>query len=63
MKQTRIVGLAVACLVFVLLGVGLGLTGPDRSHDAARLALLGLVVAGLAWPVLVFALAHRFGKS
>lgn len=63
MKQTRIVGLMVACLVFLLLGVGLGLTGPDHSHGAARLALLGLVLAGLAWPVVVLALAHRFGKS
>lgn len=63
MKQTRIVGLAVACLVVLLLSLGLGLTGPDRSHEPARLALFGLVLASLVWPVLVFALAHRFGKS
>jgi hypothetical protein len=62
-KRTRAVGLIAVCLAILLLGLGLGWTSSHPTLPGPRLALVGLALAGLVWPILVLVLAHHFSKS
>jgi hypothetical protein len=62
-KSARAVGLIAVCLAAVLLGLGLGWTSSHPTLPAARLALVGLALGGLVWPVLVLLLVHHAGKQ
>jgi hypothetical protein len=56
----RAASLIGASLVSVLLLVGLGWGPAEVATHPERLALVGLAVAGLIWPVVVLRLAGRY---